>query len=713
MNALRSVKNSLFAGVVALAQLASLALALTATLAFAQRADASRPELAAAYGKIPLSFEANVGQTNERVRFLARGRGYTLFLTPEEIVLSLSKRQAKNENGFVAPRSAVLRMKFAGANAAPAISGGALQPSQSNYFIGKDPAKWRTAVPHYGRVHYTAVYQGIDVVFYGKQRELEYDLVVAPGADPGQIELAFEGAQQLTVDPGGNLVISVAGGEVIHKKPVVYQEVDGKRNAIEASYLVKDNQRVGFQLAAFDASQPLVIDPVLEYSTYLGGGGGDTGDAIAVDGAGNAYVTGETESFNFPTTVGAFQTSFAGGPSDAFVAKLDRTGSALVYSTYLGGNGRDIGEDIAVDPAGNAYVIGITNSLNFPTANPLQPAYGGGFTDAFVAKLDRTGSALEYSTYLGGSGDEEGNGIDVRAGNAYVTGRTDSLNFPTTVGAFQTAFGGGASDAYVARLDRTGSALVYSTYLGGTGNDEGEDIAVDGRGDAYVTGPTDSLDFPTTAGAFQTIVGGTQDAYVTKLDRTGSALVYSTYLGGSGSDEGEGIALDARGNAYVTGTTDSVDFPTTVGAFQTSAGGMSDAFVAKLDRTGSALVYSTYLGGSDFEEGQDIGVDARGNAYVTGATGSSDFPTANPLQATFAGGGGDAYVAKLDRTGSALVYSTYLGGSGFDQGEGIAVRAGDAYVTGHTNSLDFPTANPLQPAYGGGFTDAFVAKITD
>jgi hypothetical protein len=684
-------------------------------------AGASHDQILQAYGQIPLSFELNRGQTAAQVNFLSRGNGYALFLTPTEAVLSLQKPAPTASGGAEtqAPDSAVLRSRFVGANPEPQVIGLDPLAGTSNYFIGNDPSQWRTDIATYGRVQYQNLYPGVDLVYYGDQRQLEYDYVVAPGTDPGVIKLAIDGAESMALDGQGDLVLHASGGDVVEHAPVVYQEVGGVRQPVSGRFVLEGDGQVGFALGAYDPSRPLIIDPVLSYSTYLGGAGGDAGFGIAVDTAGNAYVTGETGSTDFPTTSGADQKSL-GGSRDAFVTKLDATGTALVYSTYLGGTAFDTSHGITVDTAGNAYVTGWTGSTDFPTtAGAFQTTFGG-YYDAFVTKLNPTGTALVYSTYLGGTGYDESQGIAVDAtGNAYVTGDTVSADFPTTAGAFQTLYGGN-EDVFVTKLDATGTALAYSTYLGGTRNsDEGWGIAVDTAGNAYVTGETGSIDFPTTAGAFQTslqVPGGYYNAFVTKLNPTGTDLVYSTYLGGTGGlDIGYGIAVDVAGNAYVTGITESTDFPTTAGAFQTTFGGYTDAFVTKLDATGTALVYSTYLGGTAFEESRGIAVDATGNAYVAGSTVSIDFPTtAGAFHTTF-GGYYDAFVTKLDATGTALVYSTYLGGASDDYGLGIAVdTAGNAYVTGETNSADFPTtAGAFQTSSGSSYPqfDAFVAKF--
>jgi len=729
------------------------------------------------YGKRPLSFEANQGQTDSEVRFLSRGKGYSLFLTSNEAVLSLQSRDREgatttphleDQFGRLASargsgwlfrerwgepegpagrgrvphgpnpnrdrKGAVLRMKLVGANRSPRVTGLEELPGKSNYFIGNDPAKWRTNVPTYAKVRYENVYSGIDLVYYGNQRQLEYDFVVAPGADSRAIRLAIqsrdgEGAAPLRIDGQGDLVLEAEGSELRLHQPVIYQEISGARQSVDGKFVLQEEHQVGFQVASYDGSKPLIIDPVLSYSTYLGGSGTDYGNGIAVDSQGNAYVVGRTTSVDFPTAspfpAVPLRGGFGGGNGDAFVAKFDSQGR-LVFSTYLGGNGYDEGSDVAADPAGSVYVTGSAGP-NFPTANAFQAAYGGGDADVFVTKLNAAGSALVYSTYVGGSGDDGGFGIAVdSSGNACVTGLTASTNFPTA-SAFQAAYGGGGTDAFVTKLNAAGSALVYSTYLGGYNSEYAAGIAVDSTGNAYVTGQTSLTkyenvsvsSFPTTPGAFQTrFGGGSYDAFVAKLNASGTALVYSSFLGGNGNDFGTGIAVDSSGTAYVTGNTASIDlsvsndFPT-VNALQPKPGFFSDAFVTKLNAAGSALVYSTYLGGNGNDSGQGIAVDSSGNAYVTGWTGSTNFPTANPVQAALRGNG-DVFVAKLNAAGSALIYSTYLGGSGANMGEGIAVdSSGNAYLTGYTLSSNFPTGPGAFQAAFGGNADAFVVKLSD
>jgi hypothetical protein len=654
------------------------------------------------YGKLPLRFEANQGQTGKDVQFVSRGAGYGLYLTANEAVLVLAKPNldAKREGpaqarpDAKAPAKAVaLRMSLVGAARKPLVKGVDEFPGKANYFIDNNPARWRSHVPTYAKVHYRGIYPGIDLVYYGNQRQLEHDFVVAPGANPRRIVLDFQGAEKLEIDAGGDLLLHTAAGTVRQSRPVIYQEIDGVRREIDGGYVLKGANRVGFRLTPYDRSRQLIIDPVLSYSTYLGGGAGDFGNAIAVDAAGNAYVAGNAPSSDFPTTAGAFQPTGRGG---AFVTKLDPTGSALVYSTYLNVNGGGEGHGVAVDTDGNAYLT------------------GGGF----VAKLDPTGAVLIYSILFNGSG----NGIALDADrSAYVTG-VAGPNFSTTIGAFQTTFAGD-QDAFVMKIDPTGSAPVYATYLGGNTYDWGFGIAVDSGGNAYVAGMTFSANFPTTAGAFQPAASG--GAFVTKLNPSGSALVYSTYLGVGGS--ANGIAVDAAGSAYVTGAAGQ-NFPTTAGAFQTTFGGRlafgGDAFVTKLDPSGSALVYSTYLGGSGTDVGKSIAVDAVGNAYVTGSTNLPSFPTTpDAFQRCCGGGfnGSGAFFTKLNPTGSALVYSTFIDGNDFDAGLGIAVDPnGNVYITGSSNSTNFPTtAGSFQPGLAGVVcchrppADAFVVKFIE
>ncbi len=888
---MKTVCGKVWVYAIAIVCAAAFAISERTSLHASAIADASSKVIAAAqsnqpaprinFAQLPLSFEPNLGQADPRVKFLSRGPGYMLFLTPTEAVLALRSGNSplpvgeRREKTRARGKNTVLRLNLIGASPNAQVEGADRLPGIANYFIGSDPRKWRTDIPTYAKVRYRNVYPGIDLVYYGtNQRQLEYDFILAPGANPKAIAIRFDGAKKLSLNSNGGVIAKLPDGvEVLHRAPAIYQERcrpergDGKRKKkchperVAGRCVLQGKNTIGFELAGYDRTRAVYIDPALVYSTYLGGSGSDEGNGIAVDSSGNAYVTGITASTNFPTTGGAFQTvnnAAAFGNVNAFVTKLNATGTALDYSTYLGGTTGyyddtygDRATGIAVDSSGDAYVTGATSSIanasctasgtpepccsgagtgtciGFPTTagafQTVNNAAANLGTNAFVTKLNATGTALDYSTYLGGSISEPesysigdyGAGIVVDAsGNAYVTGYARSITnasctasgtpescctgagtgtcigFPTTAGAFQTVNNAAAIagvNAFVTKLNATGTALDYSTYLGGGGYDQGAGIAVDSDGNAYVTGPAESITnagctfpdypascctgagtgtcigFPTTVGAFQTVnnAAGSANPFVTKLNATGTALGYSTYLGGSNYDYATGIAVDSDGDAYVTGqafsitsasctasgtpepcctgagTGTCIGFPTTAGAFQTvnnaAAIDGANAFATKLNATGAALDYSTYLGGNGdigyifSPESYDAGaiaVDSDGDAYVTGlaysitnasCTGSGTpgwapcctgagtgtcigfpttagaFQTVNNAAANYEF---NAFVTKLNATGTALDYSTYLGGSGNnvsgvgDYGAGIAVDShGEAYVTGVASSI--------------------------
>ncbi len=633
------------------------------------------------YGSLPLAFETNEGQGDPAARFLAHGPGYSLALAPDALTL-----------GLPAP----LRFTFPGANPSPAMRAEEPLPGIVNYFVGDDPARWRTSIPTHARVRYTDLYPGLDLIIYGSDSgKWEYDVVVAPGADPAAFALSIGGATGMEIDTAtGDLALETPAGKMHQRAPALYQEVSGERRTVAGGYAMREDGTVGFRVGEYDPALPLVIDPTLVYSTAFGGIGNDVGSAIAVDTNGNAWVTGTAPEL-FPVTNGS---TFGGNLFDAFVTKLNATGT-LVYSTYLGGghsasgSGDNQGKAIVVDTNGNAYITGLTENAGFPVTN--NSTYHGstlnGYGDAFVTKLNGIGARV-YSTYLGGSGGDVGNGIAVdTGGNAYVTGVTFSTDFPVTVGSR-------IGTTFVTKFDTNGG-LVYSTQLGGSGGDIGQGIAVDGGGNAYVTGYTGSSDFPTTVGS--PYGGGFSDAFVVKLNTAG-VRVYSTYLGGSAEDRGNSIAVDTGGNAYVTGYTYSANFPITNGSSYHSN---ADAFVTKLSGSG-VRTYSTYLGGSGDDKGNGIAVDASGSAFVAGNTASADFPVTNG--STF--GGIDVFITKLDG-GGARLYSTYLGGSGDDKGNGIAVDSGgNVYVAGSTDSTDFPIT-VTNGSGGDGTEQVFVTKL--
>jgi len=698
--------------------------------------DATR--IANLYGKIPLTFERNDGQSDSQVKFLSRGPGYSLFLTERSAVLAIKPASAGSEptpaKADMTARKAtdrqvsVLRVDLAGSRQPARIEGEDLQGSVTSYFVGKDKTKWHSAVANYGRVKYEGVYPGIDLAYHGNPSQLEYDFTVAPGADPRAIELEFAGADKISIDRKGDLEIALGSAKIIEHAPVIYQEIDGTRRSVSGRYALDGKNRAGFQIAHYDHTQPLVIDPTLVYSTYVGCcqvlGYNFVGQGMAIDAGGSVYVTGSISSASFPTTTGAYTDgSSAGFAVELFVSKLTADGSGLVYSTIFGAgsqnSGSTYGDGIAVDADGNAYVTGYTSSTDFPTtAGAYQGTLAGG-ANAFVTKLNPAGTVLVYSTYLGGNNVDLGIKIAVDAeGDAYVCGFTQSFNFPRTSGAYQTSLRG-SQNAFVTELNPAGTALVYSTYLGGNSMDAANNIAIDTAGDAYLTGYTYSSDFPTTTGALQTAQPGGLSAFVTKLNPTGSGLVYSTYLGG-GFDWGTGIALDASGDAYVTGFTDSGSFPTTAGAFQTSfqAGCdpifCGDGFVTKLNPTGSGLIYSTLLGSSNGANiVTQIAIDENGNAYLGGDTSSNNFPvTTDAYQSSYGGGCStsvatclDAFVANLSADGTQLLYSTYFGGTNGAQGvSSIALdSASDFYISGDTGASDLPTTTG---AYQRGFVGA-------
>ena len=773
------------------------------------------------YGKLPLSFIRNDGQLNEKVQYYEKGSGHSTYFTSEGVYLELihSKLSAVGSGQVISlpgnagrmgrqsscssdekaeivninpespnPKSSivnhkpetpnleseVIRLIPLNANKNPEIIAEGMQEGKINYFIGKDPEEWKTSISTYQSVVYKDIYENIDMKFYGNNRQMEYDIIVKPGADVSAVQISYEGTEGLNITEDGRMDIALKEGKVIQNKPYCYQEINGERVDVEGQFKIINNNleidklvnlesgsedlnvqvqnpdsdtvsqnalpslpagmltpcptdsrransklyAYSFDVASYDKDYPLYIDPVLEYSTFIGGTDSDSGASIAVDSSGNAYVTGSTQSTDFPTTTGAFDMS---GDSryDIFVTKLNAAGTGLIYSTFIGGTTQDRGSSIAVDSNGNAYLTGHTLSSDFPvTAGAFQAVLNGTGSsfDSYVTKLNATGTDLIYSTYLGGSAQDVGSSIAIdTAGNAYVTGNTQSSDFPTTTGAYSEVHIGVTEDVFVTKLNTTGTSLVYSTFLAGNFIDTGKAIAVDTNGNAYITGNTWSTDFPTTVGAFDvSYSGGDHDAFATKLLPDGSALAYSTLLGGSDKDHGNSIAVDINGNAYVTGASNSADFPTTTGAFDTSHNGNYDAFVTKLLPDGTGLGYSTFIGGTTTitisDWGTDIVVDGSGSAYVTGFTGA-DFPTTPDAFDATANGNNDAFVTKLLPNGSGLDYSSFFGGSGSDKGYGIALDGlGGVYITGIAGS-GFPTTSGAFDGKNNGVNDVFVVKL--
>lgn len=682
------------------------------------------------YGKLPLQFEINRGQTDSQVQYLSRNSFYNIYFLHNEVVMTLPYGSSDNQFKTRKYLSAVLRMQFTGADNKPEISGRNELNSKINYLIGNNADKWNTNIPTFSKIAYREIYPGIDLVFHGNKGRLEYDFIVSPGIEPSTIKYKFDGADKIETDHDGNLVIDVKGTIIKQQKPVSYQEINGVRQNVFSRYIFdNESNTVSFQVASYDKKHVLVIDPVITYSKFIGGERSDRGIDIAVDHSKNVYILGETFSNDFPITGKNVKES--NSDIDAFVTKLDSSGSVTIYSTYLGGSLPEFGLStqfggIAVDAEGNAIVTGVTASVDFPVVNAAQetrslPGRLVTDVDAFVSKLNKTGSTLIYSTYLGGQDNDEGRDVAIDStGNAYITGITASNDFPVTTFALDNKCGvntgcssaSNQTDLFITKLNPAGK-LVHSTYLGGDGGDWANGIAIDASDDVYITGVANfnstQRDFP-LLNAFQT----NGNTFVTKVNLKDIAIVYSTLLGGSGDDSGYDIAVTPAGNAIVTGITHSGNFPL-LNPFQQTFGGEGDAFITKFSLSGNKLLYSSYLGGAGLDAGHSIAVDIGGNALVTGITNSNDFPLEDAIQLEInqRGGSNDAFVTKIDSNGK-IDYSTYLGGIDDDAGNGIAVdENGGVYITGYTESaFNFPKPDPLEGSGTAG-VDAFVVKISD
>ncbi|MBV8859046.1 MAG: SBBP repeat-containing protein [Acidobacteria bacterium] len=720
-----------------------------------------KQEIKRSLAQLPSFFEENAGQLAGPARFVSRGAGHTLMLGAGGVTLALRKGGGKEGSGRVPgvralgenararrapePSYQLVQMRFVGANPRPDILGEGPLPGKVNYFVGRDASKWRAGIKTFADVRYQDLYPGVDLVFHGGHDggRLEYDFVLAPGADCNALRLSFEGADGLRLGKNGELLVQTRAGTISQGAPVIYQQLNGERRAVEGVYVLRRGREVGFRLGEYDHSAPLVIDPVLVYSTYF-----FDSSAMAVDPAGAVYVVGTAGNFtsDLPATPGAFQPTRR-GPTDAFVAKLDPTGSSLSYLTYLGGTGLngidglgDYGNDIAVDAAGNAYVTGFTETNDFPTTpGAFQPANAGA-TDGFVTKLNAAGDALVYSSYLGGKDAEWSNSIAIDpTGAAYVAGGTNSTDFPVK-DALQPSKKGNTDDFFLTKVAPDGKSLAYSTYLGGTDYEPGYNahVEADAAGAAYLVGYSYSHDYPTTPGAFQPApkapeVFFSSDAVVSKVAPDGKSLAYSTYLGGTRGELVYGAAVDSAGQLYVAGFTDSEDFPTQNALYPTARDPQGNGFLSKLNAAGTALVYSTYLSGTPRnpcrsaslfdivicgggEYASAVATDAAGNAYVTGGTSSADFPAPADSLQPGPNGPSDAFVIKLNPAGQAL-YSTRIGGSSYDDGTDIRAGSdGTVYLLGYTSSDDFPTVNPYRDAQTPPFDfvyGSFLAKLSE
>jgi uncharacterized repeat protein (TIGR01451 family) len=671
------------------------------------------------FARLPLAFERNDGQFDGRVRFAARGEGYEVALGATGARLALAERGA-------APREVGVR--FVGSEPARSMTGTEALPGRTHYYRGNDPSAWATDVPTFSRIRAAGIYPGIDVEYYGRDRQLEYDFLVAAGADPSRIVLAFDGVDGTTVDTTGDLLLQVGARTIRQHRPVAYQMAGGARRPVSADYRVLGGRQVTIALGDYDRGQPLIIDPVLAYSSYFGGNDDDQVRAIAVDANGNIYLTGTTSSTNFPTA-NAHQGTKPGTntTTDAFVTKLNPAGTTVFFSTYLGGtstenNAAETAGSIALDANGNVYVAGDTVSTDFPTTgNAFQPTFGGGSqnpADGFVSKLSATG-ALTYSTYFGGTDTDHINGIAIASdGDITFSGRTRSSQaeaFPL-VNAIDTTLSGPA-DAFVARLDANGASLVFSTFVGGSGDelqfyDSGH--AIDAQDNIFISGLSSSVDYPTTAGAFRTTrTNATNDGFVTKISANGQAILASTWFGGTGGENlVSDVAIAPTGEVVLVGETNTTTGFPLVNATQTTyQGGIRDGFVAKLNATLTGAIFSTYFGGNQRDVIRDVAVDAAGTIHVVGTTGSTNLPLLQPVQPTLASAY-DAFITRFGPTGT-LTFSTFLGSTQVNEA-GLAVGAtstGQTLAAGWTAGTNFPRVNPYQNVFQGGFTDGWLARI--
>jgi hypothetical protein len=671
----------------------------------------------AALARLPLRFEANQGQWDSSVRFRARAGGLNLSLTQSGAVAAFGNAQR-------------IEISLPGSNPRAAVEGLDRMAAHTDYFIGTRQ-DWHTGIANYARVRYRGVYPGVDVIYHGNANLLEYDFVVDPGADPRAIRLEFRGAGSLRITPGGDLAVETAAGTVIQQRPAIYQEdpATAGRQVVAGRYVLLARNLVGVRLGRYDRKRKLVIDPIIVYSTYMGGSGTDQINAVQLASTGLLYIAGQTTSTGFPTTDNAYSNSLI-AQTDVFLAVIDTTATgnfALVYASYIGGAGVDIPKGLAVDTNGNMFVAGSTSSVNFPMAGNsfTTTAPVDSYTAAFVLELNPGiygSSSLEYSTYIGGTtGNDAANGLALDGlGNVYVIGTARSYDFPVTSSAFATTQYG-SQDAFVTELNPGSASLLYSTYIGGQNDDVGEAIAPTGiPGRVYVAFNTQSPDFPMAGYSYKNALSGAVDMVLGLMDLTQSgtnSLVYATFFGGSDLDEARAIAVDANGNLMVTGYTLSSDFPVTGDSVQSVYGGNGDAFVSVVNPAVAGFVlYSTYLGGSDGDVGYAIASDAAGYIYVTGYTLSADFPTTINAPQQQWGQGIDVFAAKLQRgvAGQAgLQYSTYLGADNVNVGYALAVAPdGTAYVAGSTEGVWPVWPNPSQGSYGGGSSDGFVLVLS-
>ena len=665
-----------------------------------------------AMAQTPLRFEANQGQWEPAVRFAARSAGYSLLLTDRGPVFSL-------------PDARRMEIRLLRANPAPEIEALDHLRVRTNYFLGSR-SQWRSGISSYARVRYRGVYRGIDLIYYGDQNQLEYDFVLQLGADPRSIRLQFRGADRLSITKQGDLEVDAGGAHILQRKPYIYQETAAGRRPVTGGYMLLGRNRVGLRLAAYDRTETLVIDPVLVYSTYMGGTASDQITAVKLGAKGSLYIAGSTATSDLPTTEGVYSGSNS-GLTDIFVAIVDTTASGaygLTYLTYLGGANLDVPLAMDIDKSGNIYLTGTTTSTNFPTTGNAVQTTGGSTTQAFVVQLNPAAlgnDSLVYSTYLGGTtGINSGNGIAAGSdGMIYVIGTTRATDFPVTASAYAAVLYG-PQDAFLCKIDPAAGSLIYSTYLGSELADDGRGIAVDKNNLVYFGITTNGTQFPLAGASYISRLIGNFDIILGVMDMTKSgvdSLLYDTYFGGTDSEEVRKLGFDAKGNLLVTGYTLSSDFPVTPDALQHNYAGNGDVFVSVISFADPSNInlYSTYLGGSDGEVAYDIAADSAGSIYVTGYTLSGNFPVTRDAAQSQWGNGINAFLTKFQpgKAGSgAIQYSTFFGPAGISVANALAVGPdGTVYAGGYTTK-NFPvTGNAMQPNYGGGYTDGFVLAV--
>jgi len=667
------------------------------------------------YGRIPLYFIQNSNGGQNGALFTARTSQYSLRLFRQGMVFYPKPRGAapgSNEQDVVS-------FSFMGAAQATEVIPVDKADYRVNYFIGNDPTQWKTNVPTSQAVLYKELYPDIDLKVYGREDQVEYDWIVQPGGEVSDIRIAFNNAEDTRLDTEGNLTIGTDGVEFKHLKPVCYQEKDGSRIPVAGSFIELAANTFGVRVTDYDKDKALIIDPIiLVYSTYLGTKHYDDVHDIAVDPSGAAYITGWSGHYNAPP-LNADQDEFISSQAGIYVTKINPAGSKLVYTSYLGGSKGAQCYALTVDKSGAVYVVGNTRSADFPLKNPFQPKHKGS-DDVFILKLNPNGDTLLYSSFLGGTGQDWGTAIAVdKKGAAYITGEITSADFPLKK-AFQKTYQGAKHgypwDAFVAKIHPKGIRLVYCSYLGGNEYDSGNSIAVNNKGEAYITGGTASPNFLRKKAVQKNLAGGT-DAFVCKVNRKGNRLLYSTFLGGASYDSGNSIAVDTNGAAYVTGDTGSYDFPVSSAVqevlIKDYAGSGTDVFVTKLSPSGGKIVYSTFFGGGKYEDANDIAVDVQGAAYIAGSTESKNFPVKDPFQKSKKGIS-DAFICKLHPNGQSFIFSTYLGGSGSEYSTVLALgSSGNVYVTGITDSKDFPVKKAIKKKKSGNkdSMDIFVTKM--